>query len=953
MWQFHLWRELRARLGMSPGEVVVDLLKNKSLPESPIAQRMAFFGIDSVSPMKAALINLLGERFEIPIFALSPSIDVFKSAPAIPAELIPERSQTNCLLSVESPILKAWGRPLGESAGLLKGITSEVQVIGQIRSGSLLNSLQNSLSRSNSSSMTPSDYVKSDGSIQIHKCYGAVRQVEVLRDALLHILDTHSDIYARDILVLCPQLERFESIIRPIFEKDIAGQNLRVSVLGGISDASSAGDELATFLTLCAGRSTASETLTFLNLPSVKLKLEFSDEDIENIERWVSEIGVSWGIDARARHALGFADQFQQGTWSFAYERLLTGILIPDDGRSLVFDSAVPYDDLGSQDFESVGRFLCFLEFVRSISEQIREPISHGVWATIIDRVISTVIDSSTPHRSKQVAALWEFTQTLRSVEVATNDQLINTNDVLAILNRSTSEVRGGSSDWRDCIRFGTLDSLKGVDARVIAILGLDHGSLRKGVLDGDDILEIAPRVGDRDPRLEDRASLLFAISCASDYLIITCDGFDLATNTKVEPSITLDELVEEISKVAGSHSQSVLTKPLVFQHSRLLADNSNFSAPDDAVGAGATHVSAIWNRAWSFDSTALQVLVNRSTTANGDEIDPHDVVIKLDPIRESDPLSIDDLARSIQDPFSILQREALGIKFREEETAFSDLIEIWPSPLMEWNLGEDLLRLVRDGGDLANWEKRAAALGQIPPGAIGARLFQELSNVVSGVVSKLEGLSVARSAIDIGAFLGSKQVVGLVEVFGEEVVHATVSKWSRSMRTKPWLEIAALTLVDPNIQWEARVVGRGSDYSRKDTRESVATERFRIAGADGPSRRANAQQVLEFAAKMHDLAAQTFVPLFKNYSWILTDHAATSVNGALNHDLNRSDLVKLLPVVTPEYVQCEESTEFEMEFPEADFRAKQYAILLMEKWQQTVQVLQTDDAVLNRKKSS
>ncbi len=46
-----------------------------------------------------------------------------------------------------------------------------------------------------------------DDSIRVHACHGRGRQVEVLRDAVLHLLEDDPTLEPRDIIVMCPDIE--------------------------------------------------------------------------------------------------------------------------------------------------------------------------------------------------------------------------------------------------------------------------------------------------------------------------------------------------------------------------------------------------------------------------------------------------------------------------------------------------------------------------------------------------------------------------------------------------------------------------------------------------------------------------------------------------------------------------------------------------------------------------
>src|SRR6202023_4295626 len=56
-----------------------------------------------------------------------------------------------------------------------------------------------------------------DDSIRVHSCHGRGRQVEVLRDAVLHLLEDDPSLEPRDIIVMCPDIETFAPLIQATF----------------------------------------------------------------------------------------------------------------------------------------------------------------------------------------------------------------------------------------------------------------------------------------------------------------------------------------------------------------------------------------------------------------------------------------------------------------------------------------------------------------------------------------------------------------------------------------------------------------------------------------------------------------------------------------------------------------------------------------------------------------
>ena len=56
-----------------------------------------------------------------------------------------------------------------------------------------------------------------DRSMQVHACHGRARQVEVVRDAILHALAEDPTLEPRDVIVMCPDIETFAPLIQATF----------------------------------------------------------------------------------------------------------------------------------------------------------------------------------------------------------------------------------------------------------------------------------------------------------------------------------------------------------------------------------------------------------------------------------------------------------------------------------------------------------------------------------------------------------------------------------------------------------------------------------------------------------------------------------------------------------------------------------------------------------------
>jgi exodeoxyribonuclease V gamma subunit len=56
-----------------------------------------------------------------------------------------------------------------------------------------------------------------DDSLRAHSCHGRARQVEVVREAVLHLLAADATLEPRDVIIMCPDIELFAPLVQASF----------------------------------------------------------------------------------------------------------------------------------------------------------------------------------------------------------------------------------------------------------------------------------------------------------------------------------------------------------------------------------------------------------------------------------------------------------------------------------------------------------------------------------------------------------------------------------------------------------------------------------------------------------------------------------------------------------------------------------------------------------------
>ena len=372
-WQPYLWRLVRAEIGApSPPERLPGLLSDlrAGTLALELPPRLAFFGLTTL-PSGAPFLELIeavSVAREVHLLLLDPSPqatarvrEVTRASRRPPALL---RADDESDAVVRHPLLRSWGRPYRERTVLLSSAESPslpspspLESGEELAGDTLLARVQHDL-RVDCVPAADFDLDPDDRSIQVHSCHGRTRQVQVLRDAILHLLSENPTLHEEDIVVLCPAIDEFVPLVEAGFgisDEDSmvtatsATPRLRYRITDrSLLDANPVLAALDSLLALLSGRFAASEVLEFVSLPAVRRRFEFDDDALSTIADWIVGTNVRWGLDGQHRAAWGLPSGFDANSWRVALDRLLMGVAVSDDDLGLAPGGIAPLGVEGS-----------------------------------------------------------------------------------------------------------------------------------------------------------------------------------------------------------------------------------------------------------------------------------------------------------------------------------------------------------------------------------------------------------------------------------------------------------------------------------------------------------------------------------------------------------------------------------------------------------------------------
>ena len=860
-WQPELWRRVQQAMGgASDAESMrrlADDLAAGGLPEGvELPSRVSLFSITSVPIPHLEVLTAAAHHLDVAVFApvVSP-VRWQHVRDAAPDRLRhPMARESSPVPVARHRLNRSWGRN-GEEGHLLL-----IDAVGQSGAGAtitapsewsdppttLLGHLQRGIAAD-----TPGDGSAAlDRSIVWHRTFGSARQVEVLRDHLLHLLDEEDDagrpkFHPREIVVLTPDVERFAPIVESVFagDPDAGVPAIPVQVadrsLGTENPAASVGLAL---LHLLDGRFRAAEVVAFAAMPPVARRFGLDAGDAERLTELIVEANGRWGLDAADQEAAGLP-ALGTHTLGDALDRVVVGALGGSSGLELGVGGVAAASDVTFSDLAVAGGGIELLDALRTAHMRLSVPHLPADWMSTFASVLADLIELDDDRGVQWRAVERAVDAVLDAVGLAGVEPVaVEPSEMVALV----SSALGGMSGWprfaTGRITMSSLTAQRGVPSRVVCLLGMDLAGEPSGFGNPDDLTGSAPCVGDRDRRSEYRAQVLDAVMSAGERLVVCSTGFDVRTRAEVAPAVAVSELVDAVGELLGQPFQPI-------DHPRQAWAEASFR-PAAVVGG----------RPWSHDRGAMEAArARRHQTA---AVAPLPVLPPADP---EPTLGLFDLRRAVSAPVRVFSEDRLGVFLRSRERDEIDVqIPLGLDALQKYHVRRSVLEGALAGADRAALIGHLAASGEVPPLTYGDADVAEAVEFVDALLDRLraEGFD----PLDLGTTTAVSvagddrrpriegEIAGVVDIGSTStIVDVRASSLKAAHVFEAMVDLVIAAVARPDREWSA-VLHRCERQSRK-----LALRRVGIAWRDP----AAAPTLLDLLVEHRAAALTTPIPFF------------------------------------------------------------------------------------------
>ncbi len=806
-WQAILWRDI---VSQAPDKHKIELAKiffrEIEKKASLLPQRISVFGISSLCPFYIDFFDKLSQFTEINIFFISPCKEYWGD--------LPSKSERKKILAraktCDEKELYLGGNSLLSSMGVLgRDFLSQLQEIGVNEQevyhdpgdGSILNAIKSDILYLREPPF--SDKRSPDKSIQIHSCHSPMREVEVLFDNILKIMDSDPEISPKDILVMTPDIHTYAPYIQAVFDlpKDdpsyipfsIADRGLRPGV--GLIDA------YLEILGLDQSRYSASSIISILETPCVCAKFDISAKDIDMIKMWVKNTRICWGIDHNHKKNMGLPEIYEN-TWKAGIERLVLGYAMPGKGEKL-FDGILPYDGIEGSQAIILGKFLDFLSALFLYGKKLKKERTLSEWKNfLIDILDSFFIDDEESER--EIYAVRDAVANLGEIErLSEFDRKIDLSLISFYLEDSIEKIRGGFGFITGGITFCAMLPMRSIPVKVLCMIGINHDNFPgTHKPPGFDLMAQNPERGDRTAREDDKYLFLEAIISAGKYLYISYVGQSIQDKSQIPPSVLVSELLDYIDKRFEFENSKDARENLVQIH-KLQAFNPEYFRKS----------SPFFSYSKENFKSAKALLRDKK------EIKPF-ISKEIPPDQENEIISIDEICRFLKNPAKFFLNKRLDIFWDEYGTGEEVIEEKEPfeiDGLLKYQLENILVDKIIADEDIYQSQRWIKARGDLPHGVMGECAFESLCSGAENFAGKIADyikhpcLEPLEIKIDV-----SKAVITgyLGNIFTEHLIFYRCANIKAYDLLKAWVShLAMITMAKPQYPDTTFIIGRDKSW--------------------------------------------------------------------------------------------------------------------------------------------
>ena len=689
---------------------------------------------------------------------------------------------------VGNPLLASWGKLGRDYIYLLSDLegSQELDAFVDVTPDNLLHNIQSDIlelencavAGVNIEEFSRSDNKRLldplDNSITFHVCHSPQREVEVLHDRLLAMLEEDPTLTPRDIIVMVADIDSYSPFIQAVFGSAPADRYLPYA----ISDrrARQSHPVLEAFISLLSlpdSRFVSEDVLALLDVPVLAARFDITEEGLRYLRQWVNESGIRWGIDDDNVRELELPATGQH-TWRFGLTRMLLGYAM--ESAQGEWQSVLPYDESSGLIAELVGHLASLLMQLNIWRRGLAQERPLEEWLPVCRDMLNAFFlpDAETEAAMTLIEQQWQaiIAEGL-GAQYGDAVPLSLLRDELA---QRLDQERISQRFLAGPVNICTLMPMRSIPFKVVCLLGMNDGVYPRQLAPlGFDLMSQKPKRGDRSRRDDDRYLFLEALISAQQKLYISYIGRSIQDNSERFPSVLVQELIDYIGQshylpgdeaLNCDESEARVKAHLTCLHTRMPFDPQNYQPGERQSYA------RVWLPAASQAGKA------------------HSEFVQPLPFTLPETVPLETLQRFWAHPVRAFFQMRLQVNFRTEDSEIPDTEPFILEGLSRYQINQQLLNALVEKDDAERLFRRFRAAGDLPHGAFGEIFWETQCQEMQQLADRVIACRQPGQSMEIDLACNGVQITGwLPQVQPDGLLRWRPSLLSVAQGMQLWLE--------------------------------------------------------------------------------------------------------------------------------------------------------------------
>lgn len=390
-----------------------------------------------------------------------------------------------------------------------------------------------------------------DQSITCHICYSMQREVEVLHDNLLLMVQRDPCLLTKGIVVMAPNIFDYKATIKTVFD-NIYDRNLPFIISNNhekyVHPIISA---FLSILNILHSKCTSTEILSILKVSLISARFNIKEEEVQLLYQWTINSGIRWGLDDITIRNLNIPIS-DKNTWNAGLNRMLLGHAMHDQYGT--WEDIFPFNGINEEHINVVGQLGEFLKVLQKWRNRFSNSHVLTKWVFYINEILDDFFCYSniTVEENRILFLLKDCWKNI--LESGIRSGYSQAIDIVVLRDKLFCKLKKNVVNCKflpNVINFCDITPIFCVPCKIVCFLGMNENIFpRNDKVSFDfDLMKKFPRDSDHNLYQQDCYSFLLAFLLAKEKIYISYISNVTYNNTVNDSSILIHILFEYIAR--------------------------------------------------------------------------------------------------------------------------------------------------------------------------------------------------------------------------------------------------------------------------------------------------------------------------------------------------------------------------------------------------------------------